>query len=150
MSEQGSGASSEGPDEIGSVAQEATKLLGAVADWARDHGSDLGAGVAALADQAAASAHELSDHLATDDPECRYCPVCRTVHAVRTASPEVRAQLTTAASSFLQAAAGLLAAGSGPSGKPPVERIDLDDLDDLADPDDVDDVADDLPGEDLR
>ncbi len=117
----------DGRDEIGSVAEEATKLLGAVADWARDHGSDLGAGVAALADQAAATAHDLNAHIATDDPECRYCPVCRTVHAVRTASPEVRAQLTTAASSFLQAAAGLLAAGQGGSSSGrPVERIDLD------------------------
>ena len=135
MSEQGSGGG--GPEEIGSVAEEATKLLGAVADWARDHGSDLGAGVAALADQAAASAHEINAHIATDDPECRYCPVCRTVHVVRSASPEVRAQLTTAASSFLQAAAGLLAAGQGGSAKPSVQRIDLDD-----------DLPDDLPDED--
>lgn len=142
MSEQDPGT--DVPDEIGSVAEEATKLLGAVADWARDHGSDLGAGVAALADQAAASAHEINAHIATDDPECRYCPVCRTVHAVRSASPEVRAQLTTAASSFLQAAAGLLAAGQGGGGgKPPVQRIDLDD--------DLDhDLDDDLGDEDLR
>jgi hypothetical protein len=118
-------------DEVGSVAEEATKLLGAVADWARDHGSDLGAGVAALADQAAASARDISDHIATDDPECRYCPVCRTVHVVRTASPEVREQLTSAASSFLRAAAGMLAAGGTArdpgSGVGHVERIDLDD-----------------------
>ena len=131
MSDQSKGS---GPDpDIGSVAEEATKLLGAVADWARDHGSDLGAGVASLADQAAASAREVSDHIATDDPECRFCPVCRTVHVVRTASPEVRAQLTTAASSFLQAAAGLLAAGSGSgdsSGAASVQRIDLDDMGD--------------------
>lgn len=144
MSEQGSGANRQGPDEVGSVAQEATKLLGAVADWARDHGSDLGAGVAALADQAAASAHDISDHIATDDPECRYCPVCRTVHAVRAASPEVRAQLTTAASSFLQAAAGMIAANQGTTTKPPVQRIDLDGLDD--EPSDLDDLDD----EDLR
>ncbi len=129
MSEQGPGA--EGPDDsgdIGSVTDEATKLLGAVADWARDHGSDLGAGMAALVDQAAVSAQDLGAHIATDDPECRYCPVCRTVHAVRSASPEVRAQLTTAASSFLQAAAGLLAAGQGSPAatKPSVQRIDLD------------------------
>jgi hypothetical protein len=125
MSEQGPGT--DGADEIGSVAEEATKLLGAVADWARDHGSDLGAGVAALAEQAAASAHEINAHIATDDPECRYCPVCRTVHVVRTASPEVRAQLTTAASSFLQAAAGLLAAGQDGGARASVQRIDLDD-----------------------
>ena len=132
MSEQGSGTGApQGPDEVGSVAEEATKLLGAVADWARDHGSDLGAGVAALADQAAATAHDVSAHIATDDPECRYCPICRTVHTVRTASPEVREHLAVAASSFLQAAAGLLAArqGGSPAGRP-VERIDLDqDLD---------------------
>jgi hypothetical protein len=125
VSEQGSGA--DGPDEIGSVAEEATKLLGAVADWARDHGSDLGAGVAALAEQAAASAHEINAHMATDDPECRYCPVCRTVHAVRSTSPEVRAQFATAASSFLQAAAAMLAGSGGHAGGRPVERIDLDD-----------------------
>ena len=114
--------------EIGSVAAEATKLLGAVADWAREHGTDLGSSVAAMADQAAATAHDVSAHIATDDPECRYCPVCRTVHAVRSSSPEVRDQLTSAASSFLQAAAGMLSAGTGgQSAGRPVERIDLDD-----------------------
>jgi hypothetical protein len=145
VSDTGSGP--EGPDEtaeqIGSVAEEATKLLGAVADWAREHGSDLGAGVAALADQAAATAHDINAHIATDDPECRYCPICRTVHVVRTASPEVRAQLTTAASSFLQAAAGMLAAGSGggATGRP-VERIDLDDdsFDTFEDAEDAEDA----------
>lgn len=133
MSDTGSGGAggSDRDGDVGSVAEEATKLLGAVADWAREHGTDLGSNVADLADQAAAAAHGVSAHIATDDPECRYCPVCRTVHAVRTASPEVRAQLSTAASSFLQAAAGLLtasAAGSaGSGGGRPVERIDLDD-----------------------
>jgi len=133
VSEQGSGT--QGPDDIGSVAEEATKLLGAMAGWAREHGSDLGASVASLADQAAAAAQDVNEHIATDDPECRFCPVCRTVHAVRSANPEVRAQLTTAATSFLQAAAGLLAAQSGGAGTGrPVERIDLDD--DFGDPGD--------------
>ncbi len=134
MSDTGSGR----PDDIGSVAEEATKLLGAVADWAREHGSDLGSGVAALADQAAATAHDVSAHIATDDAECRYCPICRTVHAVRTASPEVRAQLTTAASAFLQAAAGMLAGSGGGGTGRPVERIDLDDnTDDNTDDEDL-------------
>jgi hypothetical protein len=146
----GAGPDAGGPDEVGSVAEEATKLLGAVADWAREHGSDLGSGVASLADQAASAARDINAHIATDDPECRYCPVCRTVHAVRSASPEVRAQLTTAASSFLQAAAGMLAA-AGPGGAAgagrPVERIDLDDPDD---PDDPDDGLADIDGVDER
>jgi hypothetical protein len=52
------------------------------------------------------------------------------VHAVRQTSPEVRAHLTQAASSFLHAAAGLMATlpPQDPSGRTPgVEKIDLDD-----------------------
>jgi hypothetical protein len=79
--------SQDGPDVVGSVSEEAAKLLGAVADWARDQGSDVGTGIASLAGQAAHAAREINDHIATGDEECRYCPICRTVHAVRTASP---------------------------------------------------------------
>ncbi|WP_141013831.1 hypothetical protein [Nocardioides sambongensis] len=95
-------------DEVGSVAEEAAKLFGAFADMARQHGVDAAGGVGGLAGQAAAFTQDLHDHLATDDPECRYCPVCRAVHVVRKASPEVRDHLMSAASSLLQAAAGLL------------------------------------------
>ena len=79
-------------------------------------------------DWAGDQAREVNDHLATGDAECLYCPVCRTVHAVRHASPEVKAQLASAASTFLQAAAGLLAAAGGADqqGQPRVQRIDLD------------------------
>lgn len=124
-------------EPVGSLGDEAAKLLGAVADWAREQGTDLGTGVAAMAGQAAAVARELDDHIATGAPECRYCPVCRSVHAVRTASPEVRAHLASAASSFLQAAVGMLAAASTAeahersSRAPSVEHIDLDSEPDL-------------------
>ncbi len=108
-------------DPVGSVGDEAAKLLGALADWAGDH------------------AREINDHIATGDAECLYCPICRTVHAVREASPEVKAQLAQAASTFLQAAAGLLsAAGAAEPPSSPVQHIDLD----ADDPDDGD------PGED--
>lgn len=118
----------EGPD-IGSLGEEAAKLLGALSDWARDQGSDVGQGLGGLASHAAESMQEINEHLATGSPECTYCPVCRTVHAVRQTSPEVRAHLTQAASSLLHAAAGLLATLPPPeaSGRGPgVERIDLD------------------------
>jgi hypothetical protein len=109
----------DGPEDVGSVGDEAAKLLGALTDWARDHGAGLG--------------HDLSDHLATGAPECTYCPICRTVHAVRQASPEVRTHLAVAAASLMQAAAGILAAASAEEPHPrpgPVEHIDLDEEDD--------------------
>lgn len=118
--------------EPGTVAEEAAKLLGALSDWARDHGSELGHGIAGLAGHAARSAQDVNEHLATGAAECTYCPVCRTVHAIRQTSPEVRAQLTTAAGALLQAAAGLLATAvpddRGQRGG--VERIDLDESED--------------------
>ena len=108
-------------DPVGSIGEEAAKLLGALADWAGDQ------------------AREVNDHLATGDAECLYCPVCRTVHAVRQASPEVKAQLASAASTFLQTAAGLLAAAGDAErqGTSRVEHIDLDE-DAYDDPSDED------------
>jgi hypothetical protein len=97
-------------EPVGSVGDEAAKLLGVLSGWASEHARDL------------------NDHVASGGGECLYCPVCRTVNAVRGASPEVREQLTTAASSLLQAAAGLLAATSTkdqPASR--VQHIDLDD-----------------------
>jgi hypothetical protein len=103
-------------DPIGSIGDEAAKLLGALSDWAGDHVGD--------------KARDLNEHLATGDAECLYCPICRAVHAVRGASPEVKAQLAGAASTLLQAAAGLLsaAAGAEPTASR-VQHIDLDDAD---------------------
>lgn len=116
------------PDDIGSVGEEAMKLLGAFADLARQHGGDAAGGVSNLAGQAAAMAHEVGEHIATDAVECKYCPVCRVVHAVRQTSPEVKAHLMVAASSLLQAAASLMETppenGTRTS---EVQRIDLDD-----------------------
>jgi hypothetical protein len=96
-------------EPVGSVGDEAAKLLGALADWAGDH------------------AREVNEHIATGDAECLYCPICRTVHAVREASPEVKAQLAQAASTFLQAAAGLLSAAG--AAEPPSSRVQHIDLD---------------------
>ena len=118
-----------GPDEpgapdVGSVGEEAAKLFGALSDWAResDAGPGLGSGLSGLAGHAAGALRDLDQHVATGAPECTYCPVCRTVHVVRAASPEVRAHLASAASSFLQAVAGVLATvpppGSGGPGRP--------------------------------
>ena len=96
--------------EVGSVTEEAVKLLGALSGWAKDAG------------------HDLDAHLATGAAECTFCPVCRTVHALRELNPEVKAQLATAATSLLNAAAGLLAtAVPDQHARGGVEHIDLDD-----------------------
>ena len=119
-------------DEVGSVADEAAKLFGALSDWAKDHGTDLGQGLSGLASHAAASARDVDEHIATGSAECTYCPICRTVHAVRQTSPEVRAHLAVAAASLMQAAAGILATAvpdedRSTSARDGIEHIDLDD-----------------------
>jgi hypothetical protein len=107
------------------VAEEAVKLMGALSGWARTHGSDVGHG---LADSAAAAFRELDEHVATGSAECRYCPVCRVVHAVRETSPEVRTHLAVAGVNLFQAAAALLhTAVPEQQDQGGVERIDLDD-----------------------
>ena len=127
-------------EHVGSVSEEAAKLFGALSDWAREHGPDLGGGgqgdgLAGLAGHAAAAVREVSDHVDTGAPECAWCPICRTVHLVRATSPEVRDHLASAAASLLQAAAGVLAAAGTPRDRtaPDVEHIDLDDGDDDGD-----------------
>jgi hypothetical protein len=121
---------------VGSVAEEAAKLLGALSGWARDSGDGLYDGVQ---DGLSSLADELHEHVSTGSPECSWCPLCRTVAAVRHASPEVKAHLSTAASSLMLAVSGLLATRppprdpGDPEGEPHgdgatrVERIRLDD-----------------------
>lgn len=138
------------PEDLGSVAEEAAKLFGALSDWARDQSGDWATGVSGLAGHAAATARQVQDHvgenLANGSPECTWCPVCRTIHVVRQLSPEVRAHLTTAASSLLQAAAGVMATQVPPERRPGVERIDLDGADDPDAWDEETDQPADQPG----
>lgn len=117
----------DGQEPVGSVAEEAAKLFGALTGWAKEHGD----GFSALTD-------ELHVHLATDAPECQWCPVCRVVAAVRQTSPEVREHLTGAASSLVLALSGMLSTRP-PSSDGRVEHIDLDD--------DADGLEDDPGGE---
>jgi hypothetical protein len=73
--------------------------------------------------------HTINEHIATGSEDCRYCPVCQVIHAVRTTSPEVKAHLAVAASSLMHAAAGVLATHVPPDKASPVEKIDLDGTD---------------------
>jgi hypothetical protein len=102
-------------EPVGSVAEEAVKLLGALSGWAKEHGD----GFSSLTD-------ELHEHLATGAPECSWCPLCRTVAAIRQTSPDVRAHLASAASSLMMAVSAMMATHPS-SSEGRVERIDLDD-----------------------
>ena len=115
-----------GDQAVGTVAEEAAKLLGALSGWAREHGDGLSEG---FSQGMSSVADELQQHLSTGSPECAWCPVCRAVAAVRSTSPEVKAHLTNAASSLAMALSGLLATRP-PSRDAGVERIRLDDVDD--------------------
>jgi len=110
-------------EQVGSVAEEAVKLFGALSGWAKEHGEGLTSFADDLHDHVSTGLH---DHVATGSPECAWCPLCRTVAAVRQTSPEVRAHLATAASSLMLALSGMMASHP-PSSDGRVERIDLDD-----------------------
>ena len=108
-----------GADAVGSVGEEAAKLLGALSGWAREHqeGASVWPGLADV----------LDEHVATGAPECAWCPLCRTMHALRQTSPEVRAHLTSAASSLMLAVSGMMATHPPSSDDGGVQRIELDD-----------------------
>jgi hypothetical protein len=131
------GTNSEGPlgtepgseEQVGSVGEEAAKLFAALSGWARDQGADYAGSAAGAASAMSDAVHTLNDHIATGAEECRYCPVCQVIHAVRTTSPEVKAHLAVAASSLMHAAAGVLATHVPQDKTTGVEKIDLDDTD---------------------
>jgi hypothetical protein len=116
----------QGHEPVGSVGEEAAKLLGAFSDWAKDRDSDYAGSAAGAAGSFVSAMQDVNEHVATGSEDCRYCPVCQVIHVVRQTSPEVRAHLSMAASSLMHAAAGLLATHTEKQPKSPsVEKIDL-------------------------
>jgi hypothetical protein len=112
---EGASAAGGGPDadeQVGSVGEEATKLLHALQDWARDRGSEHADGH--HSDGHHSDGHDADEHQGAGTArataaDCRYCPVCGVIAVVRATPPEVRAHLASAAGSLVQAAAELLA-----------------------------------------
>lgn len=116
-------------EPVGSVGEEAAKLFAALSGWARDQGIDHVGSAAGAAAAMSETMHTINEHIATGSEDCRYCPLCQVIHAVRTTSPEVKAHLTVAASSLMHAVAGVLATQTGSDRSSPVQKIDLDDND---------------------
>lgn len=122
---------SDDEEQVGSVGEEAAKLLSALQDWARENGGEYADAAAGAAKGASSFFEDVNEHVATGGAECRYCPLCQVISAVRQTSPEVRHHLASAAGSLAQALAGLLATdvpgGRRHPSSPPVEKIDLSD-----------------------
>lgn len=138
----------EAPEPLGSLVEEAAKLVAAVSTWAREQGVDAGSGVSGLVDQALRAARgwhldlaqtwaaetgatgsgqplaeestaEHADHAASGS--CAWCPWCRGVDVLRTAyqgNPEVREQVGLAISTVVTAVTEFLA-GQQAAAPPP-------------------------------
>ncbi len=136
-------------EPVGSLTQEAAKLLAVLQGWASEHPApaSAGAGTSDEGGEAKAAAgggpdegpagasastypkengHEAHDPLS---PECRWCPLCQLMRAAKATSPEVREHLTSAATSFALALQGLLEPPSQRAERAaresPLQKIDL-------------------------
>lgn len=103
---------------VGTLAEEATQLFAVLSGLAKEQAAQYGSGAESMTSSAAAAMKSVNEHIATGDAECTYCPVCRVVHAVRSASPEAKAHLSTAVLSLAQAAAALMAPPAQETPKP--------------------------------
>jgi hypothetical protein len=124
-------ADEDGREEVGTVAEETAKLLSAFQDWARESGGEQAQAAAAAASGIGASVRGIGEHLG-HGPDCRYCPVCQVINAVRETSPEVKQNLAIAASSLLKAVQGMLATqvpDERTRRQTQVQKIDLDETD---------------------
>ena len=125
-------------ESVGSVGEEAIKLLSALKGWARESGSDYANAASDVASEAASSFHSLNEHIATGGEDCRYCPICQLISSVRETSPEVRQHLSSAGTSFMHAVAGIMATHVSDQATKArtdaaMEHIDLSDADDWED-----------------
>jgi hypothetical protein len=93
-----------GSPDVGSVAEEAVKLAGALRDWARESGAaQAGVTVQGLSEDL----RSVGDHVGHGQ-DCTLCPVCQGIRVLRQTSPEVREHLAAAIGSLADAATALL------------------------------------------
>jgi hypothetical protein len=130
----GSGSRPRGPDPVGSVGEEAAKLLAALQGWTREHLGDDPADHGAHAGPAAQGGTPggggfASGYIADGSAACRVCPVCQLIALARGVNPESLEQLSRAAGTMLHALADLVdSAGRSHARRgAPVQKIDLTD-----------------------
>jgi hypothetical protein len=103
-------------EPVGTLAEEAAKLLAAFHVWTGDAGTAKGE---PLDEPAESDAGDAAD-------ECRWCLLCQLTRRARATSPEVRDHLLQAAASLALAVKGLLDdPAPTPRRETPLEKIDL-------------------------
>ena len=90
-------------DPVGGLAEEVAQLAAALREWAL-RGTERGEG-SAVADLLT----RLSAGVAQDEPECRICPLCQFIAAVRQTRPETAEHLLSAGASLTAALRSVLA-----------------------------------------
>jgi hypothetical protein len=121
-----SGQPGAGREPLGSAREEAARLVEALSTWA--------AGAVGSPGSAFDRERLHAEGIATGAPQCRLCPVCSAISALRGVRPEVVEHLLDAGGSLLAALRAGLEAPShptpgspdgGPAGPGRVERIDI-------------------------
>ena len=92
---------------MGSVAEEAAKLLGALQDWAVESGFTQGERLDQPVGRGA-----VDDHIGHGQ-DCAYCPLCRAINFARGTIPQAREHLAVAIGALAQAATAALRASAG-------------------------------------
>lgn len=110
----GAPGSSQDRPPVGTLAEEATQLFAVLSGMARDQAAQYSAGAESMTSSATAAMRAVNEHIATGDAECTYCPICRVIHVARSASPEVKAHLSSALLSLAQAASSMMAPPQAP------------------------------------
>lgn len=96
--------------EVGSAAEEAARLFAALEEWARTR----------------AGSFIDDEHLATGSAECKVCPVCQAIGALRHVRPEAVEHLLDATASLVAALRATAPAPAEETARAPrVERIDV-------------------------
>ena len=96
--------------EVGSAAEEAARLFAALEEWARTR----------------AGSFIDDEHLATGSAECKVCPVCQAIGALRHVRPEAVEHLLDATASLVAALRATAPAPAEEAARAPrVERIDV-------------------------
>jgi hypothetical protein len=123
-------------EQVGSVADEAARLLESLRRSAEPPGADApasadaGAGPSPSARPSAPEAESGTEHPASEpgahDPFCTWCPLCRTAEVVRSLSPETITRLadlaTLAATVLADLASSRASADTSDAGAPPPRR----------------------------